>query len=206
MEDVLEKPGAWTRISGFFSSPMRSEQASPMKDPGDWIAAAGLIVLVIAVFALPWLRIIVKIPYLEPTGEYGLFVSPWAWGLVFVMLVVLAGIWFVQTRGWLTIGAGAFCLIFNVIFFFGVWYKINAVIGDLLSLARHIPVIGYYFGPMIENLLRELGVDEFIKQGLDVSMRSGYWVFMVGGILVLTGGIVRLVNSIRSSRKARELE
>ena len=168
-----------------------------MRQLGDWFSAAGIVMFVVAMFVLPWLTVGVKdvlgigrtFGVKSPTKSYGLFVSPWAWLMVVVLVAMIAGLWFVQTRGGILLGAGIFCLIFNVIFFIGVWKQINGVIGDVVSLARSIPFIGEALGSAVSQL---------VKSMLDVHVAVGYWLFIPAGVLLMLGGSLRLASGRRT--------
>lgn len=180
----------------FLASPLRSGQP-PMTIAGDWVSAAGAAVFAISVFALPWLTVGLKdvfglgeaLGIRSPRSSYGLFASPWAWLLVAVLVLVLGGLWFVQARGVVSLAAGAFCLAFNVVFIVGVWQKINAIIGDVVGLARSIPFIGELLGR---------AVSELAKNMLDVQVAAGYWFLVPAGALLIVGGSLRLAASRRS--------
>ena len=173
-------------VSRFFRSPLQSAYAPPMTQPGDWFAAPGIVLFAISILALPWITV-----GAEAMGDqvyesnYGLFVSPWAWVMVAVLVLTLAGIWFVQTRGAVVLGAGIFCLIFNVIFYIGAWKKINAIIGDVVSLARKVPLIGELLGDVILGLAKNM---------LTVRVAPGYWLLIPAGILLVVGGTIRLAH------------
>ena len=158
-----------------------------MSNAGDWLAALGMLIFIIAVFALPWMKLTVNV---FGTGVYsknfGLFVSPWAWGMVALLVIMAAGLWFVQTRGAIILGAGVYCLVFNIIFYIGAWQKVNAIIGDIVALVRSVP----YFG----GLLRKV-VAEATKQILHVDVSAGYYLFIPAGIFLIAGGAVRLLAS-----------
>ncbi len=178
-------------VSRFFRSPLQSVYAPPMTQPGDWFGAAGIVLFAIAIFALPWITIGMELP-VPGVGDvrvyetnYGLFVSPWAWFLVVVLVVTVVGLWFVQTRGAVVLGAGIFCLIFNVIFYIGAWKKINAIIGDVVSLARKVPLVGDLLGDVL------LG---FTKNVLTVHVAPGFWLLIPAGILLVAGGAIRMAH------------
>lgn len=168
---------------------------------GDWLAAVGIVLYVISVFALPWLTVGLKdvfglgnaLGIRPPQYSYGLFVSPWAWLLVVVLVIVLGGMWFVQTHGAVSLVAGIFCLAFDVVFFIGVWQKINAIIGDVVSLARSIPFVGDMLGR---------AVTELAKSMLNVHVAPGFWLFVPAGLLLIAGGSLRLSASQRALQAA----
>ncbi|PKQ27733.1 MAG: hypothetical protein CVT63_06485 [Candidatus Anoxymicrobium japonicum] len=179
------------RFPQFIASPLRSKRPPPMTHIGDYFAVAGVIVFAVSVFALKWISLSVKdvlgiggkLGVKSPEVKYGLFVSPWAWGMIAVLVLVIAGIWFVQTRGGITLGAGIYCLLFNVLFFIGAWHKINAIIGDVVDLAKKVPFIGQLLGEAVNQLAKEF---------LVVRVASGYWLFMGAGALLVIGGALRL--------------
>jgi hypothetical protein len=76
--------------------------------------------------------------------------------MVVVLVAMIAGLWFVQTRGGITLGAGIYCLIFEVIFFLGAWYKINSIIGNVVKLAQSVPIIGQALGLAVSQIAKEL--------------------------------------------------
>jgi hypothetical protein len=172
----------------FFSSPLRSKYPPPMTHIGDYFAVAGLVLFCISVFGLDWMAVGVKdllgigktLGIKGPRVGYGLFVSPWAWGMVAVLVITVAGVWFVQTRGGITLGAGIYCLVFNVVFFIGAWHKINAIIGDIAKVARNVPFIGQMLGEAVNTL------------------------FIPAGLLLVTGGALRLASRPRTISPAVE--
>jgi len=177
----------------FFTSPLSGKYPAPMRTYGDWFSVSGIVLFVVTVFALPWLTVGIKdilgigrtFGVKSPTKSYGLFVSPWAWLMVAVLVAMIAGLWFVQTRGGITLGAGILCLVFNMIFFIGVWKQINGVIGDVVSLARSIPFIGEALGSAVSQL---------VKSMLVVHVAVGYWLFIPAGVLLIVGGSLRLAG------------
>ena len=178
-------------VSRFFRSPLQSAYAPPMTQPGDWFGASGVVLFAISIFALPWITIGAEVP-VPGLGDvqfyeanYGLFVSPWAWVMVAVLVLTLAGLWFVQTRGAILLSAGVLCLIFNVVFYVGAWKKIDAIIGDVVSLAGKVPLVG--------GILVEL-IQEFTKNILTVRVAPGYWLLIPAGILLVVGGAIRMVH------------
>jgi hypothetical protein len=172
-------------VNGFLRSPLDGKYQRPMSNAGDWLAALGAVLFIVAVFALPWIRLSINVFGRTLYGaDYGLFVSPWAWGMVAVLAIMAAGFWFVQTRGALIIAVGAYCLIFNIVFFIGAWQKINAIIGDIVGLARSVPFVGGLLGKVFT---------EVTKRVLHVNVSAGYYLFIGAGILLLTGGVVRLM-------------
>jgi hypothetical protein len=177
----------------FLTSPLSGKYPAPMRQVGDWFSVAGMVLFVVTVFALPWLTVGIKdvfgisrsLGVKSPSRSYGLFVSPWAWLMVVVLVAMIAGLWFVQTRGAVLLGAGILCLIFNVVFFIGVWKKINGVIGDVVSMARTIPFIGDVLGKAVSQLVESM---------LDVHVAVGYWLFIPAGVLLILGGSLRLAG------------
>ena len=186
------------KIASFFSLPLRSKYPPPMTHIGDYFAVAGLVIFCISVFGLKWITVGVKdvlgigkaLGVKGPETSYGLFVSPWAWGMVAVLVITIGGLWFVQTRGGITLGAGVYCLLFNVVFFIGVWHKINAIIGDIVQLAKSVPVIGQMLGEAVSRLAKTL---------LSVHVAAGYWLFIPAGLLLVAGGALRLASRPRVS-------
>jgi hypothetical protein len=75
-----------------------------------------------------------------------------------------------------------------VVFFVGAWHKINAIIGDVLKLARSIPFIGEALG---------IAVDRLAKEFLSVHVSAGYWLFIPTGVLLIVGGALRLASHPR---------
>jgi hypothetical protein len=177
----------------FFTSPLNGLHPAPMRLVADWLSAAGILLFAISVFALPWITVGIRdvlgigkaLGVDAPEKSYGLFVSPWAWLMVAVLLLMLAGLWFVQTRGAILLGAGAYCLIFNVIFYIGAWKKVNGIIGDVVGLARSIPVIGNMLGDILMELTKSM---------LNVHVALGFWLFVPAGVLLILGGALRLVK------------
>ena len=150
------------------------------------MASLGVLLFIISVFALPWITLRAQTMGLI-IGEksYGLFVSPWVWAMVAVLVFTLAGLWFVQTRGGIVLGAGVFCLIFNVVFYIGAWKKINAIIGDVVSLARKVPLFGELLGDIILGLTKNM---------LTVHVAPGYYLLIPAGILLVVGGAIRMAH------------
>ena len=168
-------------VSRFFRSPLQSVYAPPMTQPGDWFGASGVVLFAISIFALPWITIGAEaMGYKVYETNYGLFVSPWAWVMVAVLVVAVAGLWFVQTRGGVVLGAGIFCLIFSVVFYIGAWKKIHAIIGDVVSLAKSVPFIGDLLGDVILGLTKNM---------LTVHVAPGYWLLIPAGIRWWWGGL-----------------
>lgn len=188
--------GPGSRLRAFAAGPLRAEHP-PMTVAADWLAAGGLAAFAVSVFALPWLTVGLKdvlglksaLGIETPRYSYGLFVSPWAWVMVAVLALVAAGLWFVQSRGVVSLVGGMFCLVFNVVFFIGVWRKINAIIGDVVSLARSVPFIGEALGK---------AVSELAKSMLDVHVAPGFWLFVPAGLLLIAGGALRFHGSRRT--------
>lgn len=173
-------------VSRFFRSPLQSVYAPPMTQPGDWFGASGVVLFAISIFALPWITIGAEaMGYKVYETNYGLFVSPWAWVMVAVLVVAVAGLWFVQTRGGVVLGAGIFCLIFSVVFYIGAWKKIHAIIGDVVSLAKSVPFIGDLLGDVILGLTKNM---------LTVHVAPGYWLLIPAGILLVVGGAIRMAH------------
>ena len=177
-----------------FRSPLDGRYPRPMSNAGDWLAALGIVLFVVAVFALPWMRLTVNVFGSRVFSEsFGLFASPWAWGMVAVLVVMTAGLWFVQTRGAVILGAGIYCLVFNIIFYIGAWQKVTAIIGDIVGLVRSVPYFGGLFGKVIT---------EVSKRVLHVNVSAGYYLFIPAGILLIAGGTVRLLASRGASDDA----
>jgi hypothetical protein len=106
--------------------------------------------------------------------------------MVAVLVIMVAGLWFVQTRGAIILGAGIYCLVFNIIFYIGAWQKVNAIIGDIVALFRGVPYLGGLLGKV---------VTEVSKRILHVNVAAGYYLFIPAGILLVAGGVVRLLAS-----------
>ncbi|MBK5094027.1 MAG: hypothetical protein JJE48_11005 [Actinobacteria bacterium] len=171
----------------FLRSPLDGKYPRPMSNAGDWLAAVGIVLFIVAVFVLPWMRLRVDVFGSSVYSEnFGLFVSPWAWGMVAVLVITVAGLWFVQTRGAVILGAGIYCLVFNIIFYIGAWQKVNAIIGDVVALVRGVP----YFGGLLGEVVTEVS-----KRILHVNVSAGYYLFIPAGILLAAGGGVRLLAS-----------
>ena len=189
-----EKPGRATSykedmgaVYKFLRSPLDGRYPRPMSNAGDWLAAVGIVLFIIAVFALPWMRLRLDVFGSGVYSEnFGLFTSPWAWGMVAVLVIMVAGLWFVQTRGAIILGAGIYCLVFNIIFYIGAWQKVNAIIGDIVALFRGVPYLGGLLGKV---------VTEVSKRILHVNVSAGYYLFIPAGILLVAGGVVRLLAS-----------
>lgn len=193
-EDTLKKHSRFMR---FIESPLKGKYLPPATQVGDYVACAGLALFIISVFGLNWISIGLKdvlgigkaLGVKSPQVKYGLFASPWAWGMVAVLVVTLAGLWFVQTRGGVTLGAGIYCLLFNVIFFVGAWRKINAIVGDVVKLARSVPFIGEALGIALSRIAKEF---------LSVHVAAGFWLFIPAGALLIVGGALRLASKPRA--------
>ncbi|MFH1149681.1 MAG: hypothetical protein V1748_04330 [Actinomycetota bacterium] len=175
----------------FWTVPLKGRYPRPMTLAGDWLAAVGAVVFLVSVCFLPWISVGVKdvmgiqemFGIKAPSASYGLFESPWAWVLIGVFAVILCGMYFVQTRGALVLAAGIFCVLFDVMFYIGAWQKINAIIGDVIGIARTIPVIGDALGDMIISLT---------KQYLSVKVSVGWWLMLPAAVLLILGGSLRL--------------
>jgi hypothetical protein len=170
---------------------------SVFRNPGDWVALAALVPFVLSVFVLEWISIRVRIPdYVPIVGgiesrrlrtTVGLLDIPWYW-IVLIFMVLAATVFcffLVRTRGGVTLGAGFFYLLFAVLFFFGAWYKINAIIGDIVKLFVKIPLIGQ----LVEEALTRL-----TKDALVVTFQPGFYIFIAAGLLLLAGGVLRLLT------------
>jgi hypothetical protein len=188
--------GKPNRFLGFFTSPLRGKYPPPLGHIGDYFALGGTVLFVISVFFLKWMSVGLKdvlgvgrvLGMKSPQKQYGLFVSPWAWVMVGVLAVLVVGIYFVQTRGGVTLAVGAFCLLFNIVFFIGAWQKINAIIGNVVDLAKAVPIIGDMLGQAISNLSKTL---------LSVHVAAGYWLLIPAGLLLIVGGALRMASKPR---------
>ena len=169
-----------------------------MTQIGDWLAAAGLVLFCIAVFGLNWITVGVKdvlgigkaLGFKGPSISYGLFKSPWAgWSMVAVLVLAVAGIWFVQTRGGITLAVGTYCLIFLVVFYVGAWYKINSIIGNVVNIVKSVPFFGQALGVLI---------DQLAKKYLLVHVGPGYWLFIPAAILLIVGAALRMASRPRT--------
>lgn len=178
-------------------SPLRGQYPPPMTQIGDYFAAAGVVLFIISVFFLKWITVGFKdvlglgdaLGMQAPQKQYGLFVSPWAWVMVGVLVALVLGIYFVQTRGGITLGLGIFCLLFNVVFYIGAWQKINAIIGNVVDLMKAIPFVGEMLGEAVSALAKTL---------LNVNVSVGYWLFIPAGVLLVAGGVMRLASKPRA--------
>lgn len=187
------------RFKDLMTAPLEGRLPRPMTQPGDYVVLAGIVLYAVSVFGLKWMTVGIRdvtgigetLGIKGPRMSFGLFKSPWAWALVVLLALAVAGLWFVQARGWISVGAGVFCLVFNVIFFIGAWHKINAIIGDVVSFARGIPFIGQALGDVVGKLA---------KQYLSVHVSIGYWLFIPAGILLIAGGLMRMAGWPRSGR------
>lgn len=187
-------------VIAFLTSPLDGTYPAPLRQIGDWISTAGIALFVVSSFVLPWLTVGVNdvmgfgkaLGIKSPSESYKLSVSPWAlWFMIALLVVMVLGMWFVKTRGVILLGAGIACLIFNVVFFIGVWKKVNGIIGDVVSLARSIPFIGEVLGATLSQLAKSM---------LSVHVAIGYWLFIPAGVLLIVGGSLRL--AARRSRTA----
>lgn len=179
-----EKRGAMESVVGFFRSPLRSDYPGPLSVPEDYAALAGMVVFVIATFALPWINVRFNILGQQIYSQrFNLFVSPWAWFMIVVLLAIAAGMWFVQTRGCIVLGAGIYCLVFSVVFYIGAWLKVKAIIGDVVGLARGVPYIGKLLGDLIQDIT---------KNNLKVDVTWGFYLLIPAGVLLVVAGILRL--------------
>lgn len=190
MEET-EAPTVRNPFVRFLASPLHGPYPRPMLELSDWSSAVGIVLFIIAIFALPWLTIGVKnilgiSNALGLSKSYGLFVSPWAWLMVVVLVAMVAGLWFVQTRGAILLAAGIYCLLFDIVFFIGVWKKVNGIIGNVVSLARTIPLVG--------ELLRQ-ALLQLAKNVLDVHVAAGFWLLVPAGVLLIVGGAFRLARA-----------
>jgi hypothetical protein len=180
----------------FLASPLHGRYLPPMSQVGDYFTVAGIVAYAVSIFALDWMKVGLKDVFglrntfgiKGPEMKYGLFVSPWAWVMVAVLVLIVCGFWFVQTRGGITLGAGIFCLVFDVVFFIGAWHKINAIIGDVVKLARSVPFIGDSLGEVVNVLVEDY---------LSVRVSTGYWLLIPAGALLIVGGALRLASRPR---------
>ena len=194
----LALPEEPKRFAAFVTSPLHGRYPPPLTHVGDYLAVVGLALFVVSVFFLNWITVGFKdvlglgrvLGMQAPRKSYGLFVSPWAWVMVGVLVAAVLGIYFVQTRGGLTMGLGIFCLLFNVVFYIGAWQKINAIIGNVVELAKEVPVVGAMLGEAVQNLAKTL---------LTVQVSAGYWLFLPAGLLLVAGGALRLASRPRES-------
>jgi hypothetical protein len=199
-KDEVEGGRKRNPVVAFLLSPLDGTNPAPMRLVGDWICVAGIALFCVSAFALPWLTVGVKdvlgigkaLGVRAPSESYKLSVSPWAlWLMAALLVVIVLGLWFVQTKGGIVIGAGVACLIFNVVFFIGVWKKVNGIIGDVVGLARSIPFIGDVLGAALSQIAKSM---------LSVHVATGYWLFVPAGLLLIAGGSLRLAS--RGSRTA----
>jgi len=196
MEEAL--PKGPNRFATLVTSPFHGRYPPPLTHVGDYLAVAGLALFVVSVFFLNWITVGLKdvlglgrvLGMRAPSKSYGLFVSPWAWVMVGVLVALALGIYFVQTRGGLTMGLGVFCLLFNVVFYIGAWQKINAIIGNVVELVREVPMIGTMLGEAVQSLAKSL---------LTVQVSAGYWLFLPAGLLLVVGGALRLASRPRET-------
>ncbi|HEY5530461.1 MAG TPA: hypothetical protein VIK22_00500 [Candidatus Anoxymicrobiaceae bacterium] len=188
--DESEASNKRNPIVKFFASPLDGVYPAPMRELADWSSLVGIVLFIIAVFALPWLTIGVKNLFgiskaLGLSKSFGLFVSPWAWLMVVALVAMVAGLWFVQTRGAILLAAGIYCILFDIVFFVGVWKKVNGIIGDVVSLAKSIPFVG--------ELLRQ-AILQLVKSVLNIHVAAGFWLFIPAGLLLIIGGSFRLAR------------
>jgi len=174
-------------------------------NPGDWIVVISLILFLISVFALSWISIGLNFNVFGRSlirrnlKTLGILDIPWYWLVILLVVAAaaLAGLFFPTLKGALSIVAGVYFIIFSIIFYFGAWYKINAVIGDVVSLVRELPFVGSYLGAL---------VGEITKKVLVVRFLSGYFLFIVASVAMLAGGIVRLFSSGGAGAEQAESE
>jgi hypothetical protein len=112
--------------------------------------------------------------------------------MVAALVAMVAGLWFVQTRGAILLAAGIYCILFDIVFYVGVWKKVNGIIGDVVSLAKSIPFVG--------ELLRQ-AILQLVKSVLIIHVAAGFWLFMPAGLLLIIGGLFRLAR-----KQARPME
>lgn len=190
-------------LAELFTEPLHSRFRRPMTAWYDYLSLAGLVVFAISLFATYWINVTISVPNLLTDKQvtasqgYGLFESGWGWVALAVFIAVVAGLWFVQFRGLLSLGAGIYCLSFTVLFSIGVWWRINAIIGDYESFARTIPLVG--------NLIADLLVF-LAKEYLDVSVSTGFWLFIPAGVLLVAGGLFRYLDSRRLQLRSSETD
>lgn len=179
------------------------------RTPGDWVAMVAVIPFLVSAFALEWVVVRVRIPSYVPLiggiesrslkTSVGLLDIPWFWVLVLFLILAafLVCFFLVRTRGAVTLGAGVLFLLFAVVFFFGAWYKINAIVGDLMNLFTDIPFIG----PLLKESLTR-----FTKDALVVSFQPGYYLFIASGAMLAIGGALRLFfGPVRQERAGAAL-
>ncbi len=169
----------------------------PFSKPGDWVAGLGFVVAAVSCLAFPWLGISVDLGGLQIfKGEvrsirftelpcYWLVLMAIIW-VAAVVLLVIGPKW----RGWVAVGAGGLYAAFSVVFFFGAWYKVHAIVGDIASLLKKVPFIGGRLAQLFEELTKSM---------ISLHFKVGYFLFIAAALLLIAGGVWRLVSVRRES-------
>ncbi len=184
----------------------KSDKSGAFRNAGDWIVIISLALFLISVFALSWISIGLNFRAFGRSlvrrnlRTLGILDIPLYWFVVLLVVAAAAavGLFFPSLKGALSVGAGVYFIIFAVIFYFGAWYKINAVIGDVISTVRELPFVGEYLGVL---------VSEITKRALVVRFNSGYFLFIIAAVAMFSGGIVRLLSGGgEKTQRAQALE
>ena len=167
------------------------ENYKPFANAGDWPAAGGLLAAAVSFFALPWLGVTANI---DPLGyklfngevkSVSLLQLPWYWtAMLFVTWVAVAAFLLLpRSRGGVSLGVGGLYAAFAIVFFFGAWYKLHVVVGDIASILKGVPYIGGKLADMFEQATRNI---------VGLRVKSGYFLFIAAAVLLIAGGAVRL--------------
>ena len=173
------------------------EAQKPFRNVGDYLASGGLVLALISFLALPWLGVNANVGalgfqlYNGEVKSFSFTQLPWYWIVImFVAWAAVAVFLFMpRTRGGVALGVGCVYAAFTVAFFFGAWYKVHAIIGDITGALRRIPYIGARLAQLFE---------EATKSMLNLRVKAGYWVFAAAALLLIAGGVVRLASGRRA--------
>jgi len=174
------------------------QEAKPFSNIGDYLTAGGLVVAIISFLALPWLGVNANVGALGFQLYNGELKSisftqlPWYW--ILIMFVVWAGVavflFLPKARGGVALGVGCAYAAFTVAFFFGAWYKVHAIVGDIAAALKQIPYVGTRLAALFEEATKNL---------ISLKLKAGYWVFVVAALLLIAGGVVRLTTGRRAA-------
>jgi len=207
-------PGKFMR---FLREPLAGVFPKPMSIAGDYLSLAGALCFLVSISGLVWInagidldavidradrtpalgwifklapygskeRILELIPESRRDWSVKIFQVPWTWLLIIAFVGLLLGLWFVQARGGVTIGIGVFSLVFAALFYVMAIKKVAEVIGAQVSFLRMIPLIGDWLAGEAES---------FIKSVIFVNFSTGFYLYIVAGVLLVVGGSMRLAK------------
>lgn len=174
---------------------IRSEEGQPpgmFRSAGDYLLAAAVVMSALSLFWLDWMKAGIS------TGALGIDLgttwirtlrltdTPWYWFvlLVLILLPAIASLFLPRLQGLPPVVSGVLFVMFGVLFLFGVWYRINGIIGDLAALIRAVPYVGNLLGDAFTGLTRRM---------VQVELQPGYYLFLCSGLLMVAGGLARFL-------------